>query len=679
MPARIVMIAFRRGMDPRGPGLVSGVDDDPCPVNFDHLPCLECGEHEEDDEGSPLDWFSGFLEKLTSSRPKVVVRRVMISSIVRMGPVSHALEEGECPALSMEFEDDQLPREHLLLDPHLVLRGFSPPRTLFLGVRGGPDVLGPLFSACGCPLESESADDSCEEAGNEDESIPITIKVDLDGTIAEKIPFDPDRIGPPRPGARETLRKWKDKGWRIIINTVRGDRNQVIEYLQRHNIPFDFVNYNPDQPPGSSHKIYADIDVDDTAVDADQPWEVIDELVNEKLRRSGRLKQAILALVPRFSVKAAAEKGEFAPGISDRYFYGNLFEYDKPEGSFILQRHLALRAGPHYDVRLGDPRGLFSWATRKEWPKEPGRILLFQQPMHSWKYKDFEGTIEPPTYGAGQVSKVLETPFRIVGKDKNRITFQLPEHAPGLRYTLIALPSRPGARRQVSRPWLLVVSEGSSPRAAVQMESPRSAKARGPLKREDALRALQKAESLLGPYVLYTTPVGSMLRHPDQEQFGDVDVLAIPKDPIPEDVARSLKDEGVDLYTADLPSAGSSLLHWGIGKRIVQIKALAKRHGYHLNQHGLWQKDPKTGKLELVTSDPREIFRTLSAWDPSLKELPSFIERKLQEIQELRKKSASVPLVCRLCHRLVEDCGCSASGSSQFVPYWTVWRQPTPD
>lgn len=102
-----------------------------------------------------------------------------------------------------------------------------------------------------------------------DDVHPFTIAVDLDGTLAEKEePFDAASIGAPRPGAREWMRRFRKAGARLIIFTVRGTNELVRDWLQEHDIPFDFINENPDQPPDSSGKVFADVYWDDKAISA---------------------------------------------------------------------------------------------------------------------------------------------------------------------------------------------------------------------------------------------------------------------------------------------------------------------------------------------------------------------------------------------------------------------------
>lgn len=100
-------------------------------------------------------------------------------------------------------------------------------------------------------------------------------------------------------------------------------------------------------------------------------------------------------------------KREFAPGLPDPRRFGRVTSL--PVGKplrFVIQKHLARRAGPHYDIRLGPDQGhkptLLSWAARKL-PETPGKkTMAFQQPLHTGAYADFEGEIVSG-YGAGTV------------------------------------------------------------------------------------------------------------------------------------------------------------------------------------------------------------------------------------------------------------------------------------
>lgn len=95
---------------------------------------------------------------------------------------------------------------------------------------------------------------------------PYTIAVDFDGTIAEStVPFDPEKVGKPIQKTINFMRECRLRGARLIIHTVRGNLDPVKDYLFEHDVPYDYINENPDQPEGSSDKLYADVYVDDRA------------------------------------------------------------------------------------------------------------------------------------------------------------------------------------------------------------------------------------------------------------------------------------------------------------------------------------------------------------------------------------------------------------------------------
>jgi hypothetical protein len=90
-------------------------------------------------------------------------------------------------------------------------------------------------------------------------------------------------------------------------------------------------------------------------------------------------------------------------GIPDRSAFGNVADLPLHKKlTYVVQKHYARRAGPHYDVRLGDTN-LHSWATRKGIPSPGEKRLFIHQPIHSKDYAHFEGEIESG-YGAGKVS-----------------------------------------------------------------------------------------------------------------------------------------------------------------------------------------------------------------------------------------------------------------------------------
>lgn len=102
-----------------------------------------------------------------------------------------------------------------------------------------------------------------------DRDSPFTIAVDLDGTLAEKEePFNLETIGKPRKNAKKWMDAFHDAGARLIIFTVRGGESPVAEWLKANEMPYDYINENPDQPDGGSGKVIADAYWDDRAYSA---------------------------------------------------------------------------------------------------------------------------------------------------------------------------------------------------------------------------------------------------------------------------------------------------------------------------------------------------------------------------------------------------------------------------
>jgi len=98
--------------------------------------------------------------------------------------------------------------------------------------------------------------------------------VDLDGTIAHyKGWVDEAHFGEPITGVQAALEKLRSAGWKIIIFTTRGNRELIRAYLEKHAIPFDYINENPEQPLGASDgKPIADAYVDDRGIQFNGDW-----------------------------------------------------------------------------------------------------------------------------------------------------------------------------------------------------------------------------------------------------------------------------------------------------------------------------------------------------------------------------------------------------------------------
>lgn len=148
-----------------------------------------------------------------------------------------------------------------------------------------------------------------------------------------------------------------------------------------------------------------------------------------------------------------------AHGIPDRSNMGDLRSLpEKKDATFLIQEHKARKAGRHYDIRIGTPNTrLFSWATRKELPK-PGEkpILLYQQPIHAYPYKDYEGEIRS-RYGAGTVRKHEEGKALILDKSPDKLKFVLTHRGDPESFTLLK------TRDPAKSSWLLFNTTPSKP------------------------------------------------------------------------------------------------------------------------------------------------------------------------------------------------------------------------
>lgn len=100
--------------------------------------------------------------------------------------------------------------------------------------------------------------------------------IDLDGTIAHYKEWQGEKFfGDPVEGVQDALEQLRKDGWKIIIYTTRSNGALVEGYLKKHSIPFDHVNYNPDQPKNAiGGKPYADVYVDDRGIQFNGNWSV---------------------------------------------------------------------------------------------------------------------------------------------------------------------------------------------------------------------------------------------------------------------------------------------------------------------------------------------------------------------------------------------------------------------
>ena len=125
------------------------------------------------------------------------------------------------------------------------------------------------------------------------------------------------------------------------------------------------------------------------------------------------------------------------PGIPDKTKSSPLPSVKDKNWEFSIQKHDAVRAGTHYDIRLGDPASgiAYSWAVR--YIPEPGqKRLAIKQPDHTIDYMGFSGEIKSE-YGKGKVSLVEKKTIRVLSADNNKVHFLVPEGNTYREYVIV--------------------------------------------------------------------------------------------------------------------------------------------------------------------------------------------------------------------------------------------------
>jgi len=109
---------------------------------------------------------------------------------------------------------------------------------------------------------------------------------------------------------------------------------------------------------------------------------------------------------------ARANKNEFAVGIPMNKPMSIMPKINEPSVfEFGVHDHQSIKAGRHYDLRLGDRKSgkAYSWAIPSATLPEPGErpVLAIPTFIHSIRYMDFEGII-----GSGYGKGVVKLPHR---------------------------------------------------------------------------------------------------------------------------------------------------------------------------------------------------------------------------------------------------------------------------
>jgi len=102
-----------------------------------------------------------------------------------------------------------------------------------------------------------------------------TIAIDFDAVISRYSGWKGKGIfGEPVSGAKAALNWLMNAGYKVIINTTRSETWLVEEYMLSNGLPFDHINFNPDNVTLhlSPSKVIADIYVDDRALKFEGNW-----------------------------------------------------------------------------------------------------------------------------------------------------------------------------------------------------------------------------------------------------------------------------------------------------------------------------------------------------------------------------------------------------------------------
>lgn len=104
---------------------------------------------------------------------------------------------------------------------------------------------------------------------------------DFDGVIAQYSGYKgKGHAGPPVTEVVEAIRELKRRGHKIIVYGSTRDNDFLNAYCEKHDIPIDYFNENPEVAPGSERKPVARVYIDDRAVTykGQSSKELVDEI-----------------------------------------------------------------------------------------------------------------------------------------------------------------------------------------------------------------------------------------------------------------------------------------------------------------------------------------------------------------------------------------------------------------
>jgi hypothetical protein len=137
--------------------------------------------------------------------------------------------------------------------------------------------------------------------------------------------------------------------------------------------------------------------------------------------------------------------GEFAPGIPSSRTTHDLPSLKDVDWTMSVQHHDAVKAGPHWDLRLVDPDTSYahSWAVPKaKFPEAGGKPLLaVQTPTHTSEYALSFGEGSPKQihtgYGRGSVEIKHKEKVNILSSGPDSLRFERVDGKEKERYALI--------------------------------------------------------------------------------------------------------------------------------------------------------------------------------------------------------------------------------------------------
>lgn len=297
--------------------------------------------------------------------------------------------------------------------------------------------------------------------------------------------------------------------------------------------------------------------------------------------------------------------------------------------TFVEQLHNAKRAGKHVDFRMGSPSiGMHSWAVPKGLPEAPGvKRLAVTQPLHSYSYNDFEGTIGKG-YGSGTVTKKEKGELVLLNRRPGYMQFTRSDKRNAPVYSMVKTPNGN---------WLIFIQKEDAPDSILHYDKEHfrsiSPSAAGAIMGGGAIATpkLDGAGALaylnargIDVYGIRKDKDGKLIRYTDH--IGGLRDVKVPK----ELVGKVIRGEVVAEQNGKIlaPQEISGLLNSNLGKALarrrqgVQLKLAA----LGLVEDGKDNYDPElisraVGKLKLpgITSPP--VYKTQSEVDKALAEM----------------------------------------------------------